>query len=157
MAYMIFLSHSGIDNSLAKWIFTDANKVGVGVYLFEHDSQPGRLLATKVQKAIRGSDAVVALLTRNGQSSPYVQQEIGFADACGKLIVPIVERGVDTRSLAMLTGREYIPFDPDNPIAALKTLLQYLVARKSGKEHNQAIFVVAGFLLFAAVVVSSNK
>jgi hypothetical protein len=77
MSYSVFLSHSGKDVQWAGWVKREAAIVGIDVYLFEHDSQPGRYIAEKVQQAIRFCDAVMVLFTRHSEVSPYVQQEIG--------------------------------------------------------------------------------
>ena len=52
MAYTIFLSHSSVDAMWVKWIAANARQVGVEVYLYEHDPQPARLVAEKLQAAI---------------------------------------------------------------------------------------------------------
>src|SRR6266478_6092878 len=140
MGYKVFLSHSAPDLAWANWIAKQASQVaGITIYLYEHDPQPGVLIAAKVQQQIRDSDALVVLLTRLGHTSPYVQQEIGFAEAAHLLIIPIVWPGVETRSLAMLQGREYIPFDPKNPAASLPALVTTLQRQKAKKEAGQAL------------------
>src|SRR6266571_1313242 len=108
MPYRVFLSHSGTDAPWVKYIAGRAQAVGVEAYLYEHDPQPGHLIAEKVKQAIARSDAVVVLLTRSAHRSAYVQQEIGFAEAKGKLVVPLVEPGVDEEGLAMLEAREQV-------------------------------------------------
>lgn len=94
MSYKVFLSHNTSDGEWAKWIAQQAQLVGIEVYLYEHDPQPGVSIAAKVQQQIREADALVVLLTRLGQSSPYVQQEIGYAEAAHRLIIAIVWPGV---------------------------------------------------------------
>jgi hypothetical protein len=114
------------------------------------------LIAAKVQGEITGADALVVLLTVAGQASPYVQQEIGFAEASKRLIIPLVWPGVETRSLAMLQGREYINVDPKNPGLSLPILLQVLQNRKAKKESGQAILALS-VLVFAAVALMGSK
>jgi hypothetical protein len=98
----------------------------VSLYLAEHDPQPGVSLAAKVEGAIRASDAVVALLTEAAAAAPFVQQEIGAARIAGKLIVPIVQVGVDPRALGMLAGLERIEVDLADPAAALDIVAKSL-------------------------------
>src|SRR5438046_868245 len=102
MLYSVFLSHSSKDRVWVQWIGANASTVGVDVYLYEHDPQPGVLVAEKVKQQIRSCDVVVVLLTENSLSSAYVQQEIGFAEACGKQIIPLLQPGVSGAALAML-------------------------------------------------------
>lgn len=149
MSYKIFLSHSASDGAWAKWIAVQAQGVGITVYLYEHDPQPGVSIAAKVQQQITGSDALVVLLTRSGHASPYVQQEIGYAEAAHLLIIPLVWPGVEERSLAMLQGREYILFDPNNPAACLPSLLNALQGQKAKKEAGQALLALVALVLSA--------
>ncbi len=152
MTYTIFLSHSSRDRAWVEWIAANAQGVGVSVYLYEHDPQPGVPIAAKVQERINLSDAVVVLLTRNSQASPYVQQEIGFAAARGKPIIPLLQPGVPKEALAMLEGREYVEFDFQQPQKALAVLLQYLQKRKALKEQQVAVLVGVGALILIAAL-----
>jgi hypothetical protein len=150
MPYRVFLSHSGTDAPWVKYIAGRARAVGVEAYLYEHDPQPGHSIAEKVKQAIARSDAVVVLLTRSAHRSAYVQQEIGFAEAKGKLVVPLVEPGVDDEGLAMFEGREYISFDLRDSGPGMASLLDYLARLKAQKEEGQAVLVVVGLLIGAA-------
>lgn len=137
MPYTVFLSHSGRDRQWVQWIEGNARTVGIQVWLYEHDPRPGVLIADKVKEQIRMCDALVVLLTENSRSSPYVQQEIGFAEACGKPIIPLIQPGIPSEALAMLEGREGVEFDFTNPQRALAVLLPYLQRLKSVKEAQQ--------------------
>ena len=95
---------------------------------------------------------MVVLLTPNSEYSPYVQQEIGFAEAKDKPVIPLVQPGVSQRCLAMLEGTEYIPFDPDNPELALSRLLNYVGKLKQIRERDQAILVGLGTVFLLALL-----
>lgn len=114
----IFLSHSSRAEQWCEWLAREARVLGIDTYLAEHDVRPGAVLAEKVKQAIRRCDAVVVLLTDNSAASPYVHQEVGFALAQEKLVIPLVQPGVRAEGLAMLQGVEYIPFDFEEPLAA---------------------------------------
>jgi hypothetical protein len=92
------------------------------------------------------------LLTPNSQFSPYVQQEIGFAKARNKLVIPIVQNETSHSGLAMLEGIEYIQFDPNDPQGALTSLRSYLERLKKGKDNAQAILMGIGTILFLAFI-----
>jgi hypothetical protein len=149
MSYNIFLSHSTSDREWASWIKGQATPLGIEVYLFEHDPRPGTYIADKVQQAIRMCDAVIVLLTPHSQASPYVQQEIGFAQAAQKTVIPLVWPNVRPKSLAMLEGKEYVPFDPNQPATALVTVLTYVSKQKAQKEAGLAILALAALVLTA--------
>ena len=152
MAYNVFLSHSGADQRWVQWIAEHASSIDINVYMYEHDIQPGTPIATKVQSAIENCQALVVLLTTNSEYSSYVQQEIGFAKAKDKLVIPLVQPGVSQRCLAMLEGVEYIPFDTNNPELALSHLLSYLIKLKEIRERDQAILMGIGTLFLLALL-----
>jgi len=152
MAYDVFLSHSEADRRWVQWIAENAQNIGINVYMYEHDAQPGLPIASKVQSAIENSQALVVLLTPNSEYSAYVQQEIGFARAKDKLIIPLVQPGISKRCFAMLEGVEYITFDPANPEMALSRLLSYLKTLKESRERDQAILMGLGTLFVLALL-----
>ena len=102
----IFVSHSGGDiflNELQKYL------PDYDVIISDWRDKSGTSVAEKVQNHISRADIVAFLLTREAQTSAWVNQEVGFALGKGKNILPIVEGGSAT--LAMLTGLEYEPFE----------------------------------------------
>lgn len=155
MVYTVFLSHSSADSKWVRWIKENAQGVGINVYLYEHDAQPGRLIADKVRTAIQQSDALVVLLTASGQSSTYVQQEIGAAKMADKPIIPLVQPGTKP-DLAMLEGVEYIPFDFARPKEALKTLLPHLQRLKQAKEDQLAVLLGLGSIILLGFLFTKN-
>ena len=70
-------------------------------------------------------------------TSTYVQQEIGVAIEQNKLVVPLVHPAVADRSLAMLDGVEYIPFDFDAPAVGAGALMSSLQAIGARAEQRQ--------------------
>jgi hypothetical protein len=82
--------------------------------------------------------------------SPYVHQEVGYAKALKKVVVPLVQPGVSQENLAMLQGIEYIQFDFQNPQPGLATLLEYLQKAKLSKEESQALLAVVALVETAA-------
>lgn len=157
MPYRVFLSHSGSDAAWVKYIAQHAQTIGVQAYLYEHDPQPGRSVADKVKRSIEASDALVVLLTGNSRASTYVQQEIGYAEAKGKLIVPLVQVGVAATGMAMLEGREYIQFDFHNPGPGLQTLMNYLATLKGAKEEQRATLAAFGMLILVGWLASKSS
>lgn len=156
MSYRVFLSHSSSDRPWAEWVARGAAQVGIGVYLYEHDPKPGTLVAGKIQQSIQQSDALVVLLTPSGASSAYVQQEVGYATASRRLVIPLVWPGTQKRSLAMLEGKEWVAFDPSNPDQALLSLLKYLQELKAKKEAAQAILALGALIIGAFALANKS-
>lgn len=66
------------------------------------------------------------LLTSLGSESEFVHQEIGMAKAYQKIIIPIVEKVIDTTKLGFLDGIEWIEFDRNEPAELTTKLTQSL-------------------------------
>jgi hypothetical protein len=135
----LFLSHSNRDAVWVHAVHTQLEKVGITVYLAELDLQPGSPLDVKLQRQIDLCDAMVVLLTETAAVSPIVREEIGCAISAGKLVVPLVAPSVaqNPALLGMLSGREYILFDIENPEEGLLTLAQW--AQEQVHNEQQAI------------------
>lgn len=136
----LFISHSSRDREWVELVQKRIEASGYGAYLAEYDlSGIGRDLSPKIQQAITNSAAVVVVLTQNAAGSSIVREEIGFALGKKKLVVPLVTAEVasDGASLGMLSGREYIPFDIDNPQEGLIKLTDWVNA--FARERNDAL------------------
>ncbi len=154
MSYSVFLSHASKDIKIAQWIVNCSRTIGVSVYLFERDPQLGDFVSDKVKKEIQKSNSMLVLLTKDSQSSAYVHQEIGFAEGVEKLVIPFVFPGFEHKNLAMLQGREYVLFDPNNSHVAMENLLEFLNNKKTSKENKDAILIALGGFLLVGLLVS---
>ena len=67
--YRVFMSHSGADRRWVEWLANQAHQIGIQVYLFQHDVQPGTYISEKIKQSIIAADAVVVLLTSNSVQS----------------------------------------------------------------------------------------
>ena len=81
--------------------------------MYELYPQYGELLPEVMKKAIVSSKIFVTFLTKDGVPSQWVNQEIGVAHALRKLIIPIIESGVESKGFIEL--RISLPFSPDEP------------------------------------------
>jgi nucleoside 2-deoxyribosyltransferase len=158
MAYRVFISHSAQDRGLVISLANLLSKFEVDVFVAEWYLTPGERLDEKVLEQIKKSDCIVALLTRNGMRSSWVQQEIGFSLQRDKPVIPIVERGIEPKDLAALQGREYIEYDRYQYQQALSKLSTYVKSLKLKKqEKEKALLVVGGLLAFLLLVSGGRK
>lgn len=95
----------------------------VDSYTAEHDAQYGKPLTAKIQNAIRDSDALVAIITKNNPS-PSVEQEIGFALNEEIHVIPVIEEGA--RVGFMLNDLEQMRFKNDNIEDACDKVARYI-------------------------------
>jgi nucleoside 2-deoxyribosyltransferase len=142
----IFFSHSNDDRRWCEMLAADAARVGVTAYLAEHDHHAGRSLAEKVKSNIDRSKAAVVLLTNRSADSAYVQQEVGYALARRKLVIPLVQPGLPQQKLAMLQGLEYIEFDFEDPRPARESLAAELrrVAERQRMQGEMETLIALG-------------
>lgn len=129
----VFLSHATADAGQVALVAKQIEALGIDVYLAEHDPQPGTSIARKVEEALKQSSAVVVLITSASVNSAYVQQEVGLARAHGKVIVPIIEKGVDRSRLGILSEVEWLELDLSTPATAMANMtasLQPLVLQQ---------------------------
>ena len=157
MAYKVFISHSTRDQGLVISLANLLSKFGVEVSVAEWYLAPSEPLEKKVFEQIKISDCVVALLTQNGIRSNWVQQEIGYSLKYDKLVIPIVEKGIDAKDLAALEGREYIEYIPNQHQQALIKLSTYVSSLKLKKEEREKTLLVLGGLLAFLLLLSGGE
>jgi hypothetical protein len=143
----LFLSHATTDAQLVAEIRRQLASLGVNVYTAEHDVRAGHNVHDKIDLAIRRCHVMVVLLTKAGNGSRYVHQEIGFAKRARKMIVPVVTPEVARAGLGMLEGIEYIVVNEADPTVALHMLSARIdqVARDKNRDDlmNAALIMVA--------------
>jgi hypothetical protein len=157
LVFTVFISHSTKDISvvheLANWI----KSVNINVSVAELDFRAGQPLPDKIAKMIDGSDCVLAVLTLGGMRSEWVNQEIGYAKKAGKTIIPIVEKGVETKGF--ITNLEYIHFHKDNindAVIKAANYLQRLALQKTERERQNAFWGGLMLLGLLALLASSD-
>jgi len=153
MTYRVFISHSAPDRESVEAIRQAAIKVGVEPYIYEHDPRPGTMVAEKVQAEIRASHAMILLLTRHSATSPYVQQEVGFAIAAAKPVLPLIETGISEDRLAMLKGIEWVEFDPGSPASAVDALSTELERLRLRKEARDELALALGMVALMVLLI----
>lgn len=161
----IFISHSSKDSHWVLWLSEQVEAAGIRPYLAEHDVKPGLNLAEKVKAQIAASEALIVLLTSNSATAPYVHQEVGYALASNKLVIPLVHPEIKSESLAMLQGAEYISFDFDAPDEGTERLLgslRDLVRRREQhdreqREREQLILLMVGALIVLALASGAGQ
>ena len=95
-------------------------------------------------------------MTSDGSRSQWVHNEVGYARGKGKMVIPIVEKGVI--SGGFLEGVEYIPFRIDDPYDAISRTVHYLALRSAKKEQEQkSKALLAGLMVFFGLLALSGE
>jgi hypothetical protein len=158
MSYKVFVSHSTRDKGLVVSLSRLLAEFGIEVAVAEWYLMPGERLDRKVLGLIDAADCMVVLLTRNGIRSNWVHQEVGQAMKSQKPIIPLVEKGIESKELAALEGREYIEYVPYQPEEALLKAAHFVKTLKLKKqEREKALLVVAGIIAFLLLLSGGEK
>lgn len=157
MAYKVFISHSTRDRGLVITLANLFSKLGVEASVAEWYLTPGERLDKKVFTEIDQSDCTVVLLTKNGMRSNWIHQEIGYALKSNKPLIPLVEKGISSKELGSLEGKEYIEYDPWQPEEAMMRLSTYAKSLKLKKQEKEKTMLVAGAFIALLLLLSGEK
>ena len=102
MKVFISYARAGADRATAGLLARALESVGVKP-LFDEGLAAGAYLGDTVSELIRSADVLALLLTKNSASSLWVNQEVGFARALRKPIIPI-KLEEDVEAQGMLRG-----------------------------------------------------
>ena len=95
----IFISHSRTNSKWAKRLAKELVSNGLHVWLDEDIIKPGSSLQREIEKALRESDTIVALVDEDTANSPNLFFEMGLAFAMGKRILPVILGEINTSKL----------------------------------------------------------
>ena len=109
--------------------------IGMGFSVVDGKDMHGNLLQPQVQSRIEQSDAAIGFFTiREGQdgadfnSHIWVRDEMVYANARGKPIIPVKEEGCNVPD-GLLGNRQYIPLRQDDRLACVVELVGALGRR----------------------------
>ncbi len=149
----IFISYSGEDTDLVRRIADAIDAVGHEVDWWPDSNVPGKDSWEKIFSWIDEADLVLAFITDNAVSRGIsMGNEIGYATASDKTIIPIVKKGVSQDDLGCLIGLTYVPLDERNPDRAIAAILKS-IRREKGEQWAQ----LAKFVLGAALTVALGR
>lgn len=157
MGYKVFLSHSmgEADRDIVAQLAGVIQGHGVECYIASRDYQFGQRLPEKIEANLRVSDSLVVLLTKGGTHRDWVNQEIGLAQGLKKLIIPVVEIGVEPGGF--LVGIEYLELDRSNSANGLQQLGAYLAGLRQRKETSDLMVAAAVVAALVVVIMLSSE
>lgn len=110
MMYNVFISHSGEDQKFVEVLFNSLKRIDkINPFVATYYRESGQVLKGKIARELDCSTFVIALLTSAGTISQWVNQEIGYAYAKGKTIIPVKDQSVELTGF--LADREYTNFE----------------------------------------------
>lgn len=129
------------------------------VRYWDHDKVPGADAWKTIYSWIREADLVMAVVTEITLSRAMaVGNEIGYAKAFNKLIVPIVASGISSDDLGCLIGLTHTSIDRNDFKKALATIhrvVEGIAERDIG--HRNVLLAFAGILGFAMLANAGER
>ena len=119
----VFIGFDTNDSQLAHQLSSAMQKRGVDSYLFDLNPEYDSSLYNKITNAIKNSQAMVAIVS-NGNCSPSVHQEIGYAMAKKIPVIVMLEKGANDGILSY--GNEKEIFTRDDLEDSYRRILDYL-------------------------------
>lgn len=123
----IFISYSDFDKDKVQLIRKELEQsILFSPLIIASNREALKLLVAKVVEGIKNADVIVPILTKNSISTQWLNQEIGFASALNKKIMPIVEKEI----IGILKG--FIHKEIDLPYS-------FQTSTNKAKEHKDFI------------------
>lgn len=149
VAYQLFVSHSFRNEELVNELQSSFKQPGIELYVAESDPQYGSPLAAKIEQAIDTCDALLVVMTKDASNSASVNQEVGYGKKSGKLIIALVEEGVNPG--VFLQGIEQLRFSLDRLTDALNRVVDYVEGKAKKKDSDNAFWFVMGLAAIAII------
>ncbi len=89
--YLVFVSHATKDSELASRLATILDSIDLPAFVYEKDSVAGQNRFEVIRNRISECPYFIVMLTTAARRSQWVNQEIGFAAAHEKEMIPLVE------------------------------------------------------------------
>jgi len=108
----VFISHDTRDLQLASRLYDVLDKVGMQPYIYELYPQYRRSIPEAIRDVMKSCSACLVLLTSSGIQSFWVHQELGLAYGRERIIIPVVELGIDFRVKGFVQMVSQVNYDP---------------------------------------------
>lgn len=102
----VFLSHSEQDADLIALVQFSIERLGLDVHVEEERGNYGEEVVGLVQEAIEDCECFLVILTEESITSPWVNQEIGYACALEKTMLPVWVGNVRVHMSGMIAGKK---------------------------------------------------
>lgn len=108
---LVFISYSTKNSKEAHRIKELAEKYWANVFIAPSSVEAGNDFKESITSSIEVSDIFIPLISKRSIKSIYTQQEIGYAMANVKHIIPIRIEEVDNKDLGMIGNLHYISIE----------------------------------------------
>ena len=122
-AFQVFLSHAEEDRKLVHRVWSILHSLKVRSYMHERYPNYGQDIPTGIRDVLKNKNCVMCItfLTRDGINSQWVQQELGIAYAFDRIIVPVIQKGVEYKGFVQMVTK--IPYQPRTPDGMIHSVI----------------------------------
>lgn len=125
--YDVFLSYSHNDSAWVKEFVTTLKSAGITTWFDADDIKPGDNWQSAIQQALRESNTLVLVLSKNNVNSPWTFFELGAAVADKKRIIPVLAGDLDISQIPLLV-RNFQMLHTQSPSEAGKKVAEAIAA-----------------------------
>jgi len=111
----VFISHDTVDYQLALKVHDILDKIGFNPYIYELYPQYRKTIPEGIRDAMKSCSACLVLLTFSSIQSIWVHQELGLAYGLPRIIIPVLQIGVEFEVKGFVEMVSHIDYDPNNP------------------------------------------
>lgn len=112
--FEVFISHDTRDYEVVKRLHDILWKTEMRPYIFELYPQYRRSIPEGIRCVMKNCSACLVVLTSFGIESPWVHQELGLAYGCERIIIPILEHGIEFKAKGFVELFGHIDYNPQN-------------------------------------------
>jgi hypothetical protein len=116
----VFVSHSMKDQIFLESIHNSLVQNGIQLLIAEHEISLTHSISDKIKGMIDECQMGLVLLTKNGLTSGFVREEIGYLEAKEKKTIIILEQNLRDKYSGFKFGYDYIELDPNEPEVAIE-------------------------------------
>jgi|SRR5579863_5034477 len=103
-SFRLFISHTSANKTSAHNLKAALGRYSIAAFVAHDDIEPIREWQLEIERALRTSDALAAIITPDFVDSRWCDQEVGFAFGRGKLVVPLCKESVPHGFLGKYQG-----------------------------------------------------
>lgn len=147
MASNVFISYSDKDRRrIIPILGLLKNIQDLKIFFADRSINPGEEISKTIANAIKDSNLFLVFFSISAMQSSFVQQEIGFAKANNKIIIPILLDG--TKPNALLSGLNYVDLSNQSKIQSeLNRLYCYITSNAKRQQQKELIAILALLIL----------
>ena len=156
----VFVSYSVEDTSLVRQLVAQLRSCTDKVFWWDGNKEPGQGVWLTIHDWIDQSDLVLAVLTgRTLARAMAVGNEIGYARAKGKFILPLVGPEVRSEELGCLSGVTYERINSENPGPAIEAVRLQIATREqqAADKALNLLLIVGGVIAMIWLLLKARE